>query len=286
MPVPDDESSDDDEEDIFARPVEAVEAVWSDDDDETRRFATSPRARDFTLGTPAGTRIAFATDDGSEGEAERVHRGGRAMGDVGEGSTSGVGGEDETTAKRRRVSRDENQPAAAAKAVDAARPVEDRAGEEEREDDGCESAALARSRMLLEDFDTLARPPAPTYVPAARPAQTVDDESESVSEDGVREYDAGDDATGAADADVDVGRRINLVFQAPNGERFTRGAGERETFARVVDEWRNGFEWTEVALAMGSDKVRIVFEGDAVRGDETPEALGLEDDDILELLPG
>jgi hypothetical protein len=85
---------------------------------------------------------------------------------------------------------------------------------------------------------------------------------------------------------VDVGRRINLVFQAPNGERFTRGAGERETFARVVDEWRNGFEWTEVALAMGSDKVRIVFEGDAVRGDETPEALGLEDDDILELLPG
>lgn len=140
--------------------------------------------------------------------------------------------------------------------------------------------------MLLEDFDELARPPAPTYVPAARPAQTVDDESESESEDGVREYDAGDDATGAADADVDVGRRINLVFQAPNGERFTRGAGERETFARVVDEWRNGFEWTEVALAMGSDKVRIVFEGDAVRGDETPEALGLEDDDILELLPG
>jgi len=37
---------------------------------------------------------------------------------------------------------------------------------------------------------------------------------------------------------------------------------------------------------MGSDKVRIVFEGDAVRGDETPGALGLEDDDILELLPG
>ena len=285
MPVPDDESSDDDEEDIFARPVEAVEAVWSDDDDETRRFATSPRARDFTLGTPAGTRIAFATDDGSEGEAERVHRGGQAVGDVGNGSTSGVGGEDETTAKRRRVSRDDARPAAAA-AADDARPVEDREGEEEREEDGCESAALARSRMLLEDFDELARPPAPTYVPAARPAQTVDDESESESEDGVREYDAGNDATGTADADVDVGRRINLVFQAPNGERFTRGAGERETFARVVDEWRNGFEWTEVALAMGSDKVRIVFEGDAVRGDETPGALGLEDDDILELLPG
>ena len=105
MPVPDDESSDDDEEDIFARPVEAVEAVWSDDDDETRRSATSPRARDFTLGTPAGTRIAFATDDGSEGEVERVHGGGHAVGDVGNGSTSGVGGEDETTAKRRRVSR-------------------------------------------------------------------------------------------------------------------------------------------------------------------------------------
>ena len=96
------ESSDDDEEDIFARPVEAVEAVWSDDDDETRRFATSPRARDFTLGTPAGTRIAFATDDGSEGEAERVHRGGHAIGDVGNGSTSETGGEEETTAKRRR----------------------------------------------------------------------------------------------------------------------------------------------------------------------------------------
>ena len=102
MPVPDDESSDDDEEDIFARPLEAVEAVWSDDDDETRRFATSPRARDFTLGTPAGTRIAFATDDGSEGEAERVHRGGHAIGDVGNGSTSETGGEEETTAKRRR----------------------------------------------------------------------------------------------------------------------------------------------------------------------------------------
>ena len=59
-------------------------------------------------------------------------------------------------------------------------------------------------------------------------ARTDDDESESESEseDGVREYDAGNDATGTADADVDVGRRINLVFQAPNGERFTRG-GDR-----------------------------------------------------------
>ena len=103
MPVPDDESSDDDEEDIFARPLEAGEAVWSDDDDETRRFATSPRARDFTLGTPAGTRIAFATDDGSEGEAERVHRGGHAVGDVGNGGGGGDDGEATARLARRRA---------------------------------------------------------------------------------------------------------------------------------------------------------------------------------------
>ena len=151
-------------------------------------------------------------------------------------------------------------------------------GEEEREDDGCESAALARSRMLLEDFDELARPPAPTYVPAARPAQTVDDESESESEDGVREYDAGDDATGAADADVDVGRRINLVFQAPNGERFTRGAGEREKNDLVPPRRAHRLPRTQAKHARGgrADAHLAVFarvgaeRRSGERGDEHP----------------
>ena len=78
MPVPDDESSDDDEEDIFARPVEAVEAVWSDDDDETRRFATSPRAR-------------FHARD-ARGDADRVRDGRRERGGGGESPPRWSGG--------------------------------------------------------------------------------------------------------------------------------------------------------------------------------------------------
>jgi len=286
MPLPDDESSDDDEEDIFARPDDAVEAVWSDDDDEneTRGLTTSDdcERRDDARGTPTGTRVvAFARDDDREDDGGDVARDGRAVGDAGKASTSGGGADDddddETTAKRRRVA---DAPAPNRDAE----PLEE---EDREEENGCESMAMVRSRMLLADFDTLARPPEPTYRPAAT---TVDDESES--EDDVREYgddnhrDDDDDDVDAIGVGADVGNRINVVFQAPNGERFTRSVGERETFARVVEAWRDGYEWAEVVLALGSDKVRIVFEGDAVRGDETPEALGLEDDDMLELLPG
>jgi hypothetical protein len=284
MPPPDDDSSDDDEEDIFARPDDAVEAVWSDDDDEneTRGLATSDECerRDDVRGTPTGTRVAFERDDDREDDGDDVVRDRHVVGDAGRASTSAGGADDdETTAKRRR--------GAAAPAPNRdAEPLEE---EDREEEDGCESMAIVRSRMLLADFDTLARPPEPTYRPAAPTATTVDDDSES--EDDVREYgdddhQDDDDDVDAIGAGVDVGNRINVVFQAPNGERFTRSVGERETFARVVEAWRDGYEWAEVALALGSDKVRIVFEGDAVRGDETPEALGLEEDDMLELLPG
>ena len=250
----DDDSSDEDE--LFARARDALDVRWSDDED----------------GAPSPLKLAKIGSDSEDAEdAPSAKPEGKAA--VVTSREIGRATHEDVASPSGRGERRKRSEELAPLASDSP----------ERVDGG----GIFRSRALLERFGGLAQPP-PAYVPMAQAAEVVDDESDD-NDDDVREIQSDDDADvqevgGPDEADEDADM-IEIVFQLPNGEKFPRRVGRKWTFQRVIQSWQRSADWSMVSHALGDAAgLRIVCDGDIVRGGDTPASFDLEDGDTLDLV--
>lgn len=247
-----DESSDEDE--LFARAPDALNVRWSDDEGDV---------------APSPLKLARIGSD-SEDVQDAPNAKPQATSAVMDASGS-----------------------ARARQEDVASPS-DRAGRRRRSETPrasesphrVEGGGSDRARALLERFGGLSKPPEPVYVPMARQAAAVDDESDdddvqeiqSDYDDDVRELDG-------SEYDVEDADTIEIVFQLPNGEKFPRRVGMQSTFQRIIQSWQQSADWSMVSHTLGEAAgLRIVCDGDVVRGGDTPASFDLEDGDTLDLV--
>ena len=260
----DDDSSDDD--DLFGAPEE-LDVAWSDDDAKVRTF-TTPLKLDG---------IGSDSSDASDKEADDDDDDVNAYDDVQRPSEMSSG-RDGRGGKRASASASTQSPVNK-RSITVDVPSSVKEGE---------TSAAARAQALLIGFDELARPAVPAYVPAERVAEVVEDDGSD--EEDIREVsDVEGDEVEDDFCQGDVGEDLmKLVFQLPTGEKFDRYVGRRWTFERIIKAWRKSADWELVTLALGdATGLRVICDGDVVRGGDTPLDFDLDDGDTLDLMkPG
>lgn len=250
-----DESSDDDE--LFARAPDALNVRWSDDEEDV---------------APLPLKLARICSD-SEDVQDAPSAKPQATSAVMDASGSARARQEDVTSPSDRAGRRRRSETPTPRASESPQRVE--------------GGGSDRARALLERFGGLSKPPEPVYVPMARQAEAVDDESDD--DDDVQEiqsdYDDDVREVGGQEYDVEDADTIEIVFQLPNGEKFPRRVSMQSTFQRIIQSWQQSADWSMVSHALGEAAgLRIVCDGDVVRGGDTPASFDLEDGDTLDLV--